>query len=116
MISDKTIEIKHKKSRIQSAYHIRRSTTINSMYSDSGIENIGSLDRLGNFHLNPKIKSNLETETLSYWERLKHEFTKQSEIDVMNEADNIIKDVLSQVILNHPKEFYPSSIQRFLSQ
>ena len=68
------------------------------------IANIGSLDKLGNFCLNPKIATNLDTDELSYWDKLKSEFRQRSEQEIKREANKIISEVFTEVLHNNPNE------------
>ena len=81
----------------------------------SYVQNIGSLDQLGNFKLDPSLKSSLTGESLSYWERLKIDFFNRSENEVKIEAKKIISEVLTEVLQNSPAG-YSEFIGRLLSE
>lgn len=66
-------------------------------FRKSPIKNIGSLDQLGNFQLDPKIKYQLDDDNATYWERIKKDLFQKSEKEVMNEATKIIHEVLGEV-------------------
>ena len=74
-----------------------------SCFSSRAIKNIGALDELGNFKLDPVIQSSLELEKPSYWEKIKQEFVNRSEREVMSEAKKIINEVLAEIAVNSPK-------------
>lgn len=95
-----------------------RSVSLTSLksFSQPLIKNIGSLDRLGNFKLDPNLKSNLTKEDLSYWERLKSELFEPSDKEVQDEAQKIITEVLSEVVKHSPDTICPESFKSFLNE
>jgi hypothetical protein len=83
---------------------------------NKNVENIGSLDKLGNFMLDSRLKAALETEKLSYWTKMKTDFMQQSEKDVRIEAYKIISEVLSELVKHSSIDNYPECIKSFLSE
>ena len=106
-------------SKIKSRMSIKRkrskSITDSVLLKTNGIKNIGSLDELGNFRLDPNLQSSLETETLSYWEKFKQDYMQRSTVEVMNEAKKILAEVFSEITVNSPKE-HRDSLKHFFNE
>lgn len=81
-----------------------KSLCIPILISQNCVKNIGSLDKLGNFKLDPNLRSSLKIENTSYWDRLKREFLDRSESEVECEAEKIINEVLFEVLQNTPAD------------
>ena len=110
--------IKRSETGISSNERISRSSSLTSFkfISDPGIKNIGSLDNLGNFCLDPEIRTNLESKNLSYWERIKNGLFEATDKEVKDEAKKIIQEVFKEVVKFMPVEDHPDHIRTFLNE
>lgn len=78
------------------------------------VKNIGSLDQLGNFYLDPKIQGHLEDPLTSFWDRLKQEYVNRNNEEVQREAKNIIREIFEELIRMNPDIGFPDCVQEFL--
>lgn len=78
------------------------------------VKNIGSLDQLGNFYLDPKIQVHFEVPLTSFWDRLKQDYVNRNNAEVQKEVKKIIREIFEELIRLNPEMCFPDCIQDFI--
>ncbi|CAG9319173.1 unnamed protein product [Blepharisma stoltei] len=81
------------------------------------VSNIGKINKLGSFKLDPVLEKMMKThEEDNIWDRLKNEVKLKSEREAIENSCKIMTEVIEEVLQHTPEENIPVSFIQFLSE
>ena len=95
---------------------VSNTKTRSSISDPPPLKNIGFIDFLGNFYLDPKIQIHFEPATTNFWDRLKQEYSDRNTEEVQKEAKKIIQEIFEDHLKFHPNSPFSDFIQNFLQE
>jgi len=88
-----------------------------SVCSRSRVNNIGRLDKLGCFKLDPEIEKRLVgVKEESFWDKIKGDFKEKHEKEAHLKTVKLLSELMQEMLEHIPQENAPQTFLEFLTQ